>query len=174
MVADAKIGGAAIMRNRRKKEVQTLVDEDQLSQKEADKLMQFADQAYRPTAYRVATKHLRAMGVDVSKLSMGDDMARAYAAQGFTADAAGKAWAAQYGKGGFGAAGAKLGLTVSEAQAVFGAARGEDVTNQGYSGPIMAAATRYSSALERTNGNHDIAMQYAREGLAEARTYSGP
>jgi len=103
-----------------------------------------------------------------------EDVYAAYAQQGIPSAEADIHWADQVKSHKNGARLAALGLTVREARVMNDVVKGLDITGQGYSGPEMAAATRYSSTLERTNGDHDAAMRYAREGLAEARTYSGP
>ena len=103
-----------------------------------------------------------------------DDIAEAYAQQGIVPEEAAQHVVTLVSEVPFGLDAARQGLTVDEARAIYSVAEGKPVENLKVGGTARIAAERYLTELERSGGNADAAMGYAREGLAEARMYEGP
>jgi len=112
--------------------------------------------------------------ISLSNISVTQDyVLSSYEKQGFSAEEAAKHLSQQVSEGGFGLSAAQFGLTVRESQAISDAANNIDIRNRGFTGQEMIAAERYRTEYQKT-GRKDIAMEKARAGLAEARTYNGP
>lgn len=101
------------------------------------------------------------------------DVYAAYAEQGISRVEADKHWSELGNHQTLSYSYALHGLTKDEAHAVDLAKQDKDLRGHNFSGPEMIAGTRYAQEMARS-GDEAKALQKAREGLAEARTYSGP
>lgn len=169
MVADPKIGGAALMRYRRKKQITHLNAKGMLTAQQAEELTQAADQAYRPTAYKIADQHLRIAGIDTSQLT--DAMALAYHNQGIPPEEAGLNIVEQMAEGGYGPLAAAQGMTVQESRVLGAVQNGEDISQLDLPESLQVSAGYYRAALA-SGLAADEALGYALEIEANSRNYT--
>ena len=122
-------------------------------------------------AYR-SLDNLKINGVNVNPVE--DEFISAYAEQGIGFEEAIRHMTSLAKFGAVGVDAARQGLTVEEAASITKVANGSKLQDLNMSGAARIAAERYMAGLKRYNNDGKKALNYARQGLAEARKYSGP